>query len=296
MINNIKLLSVEDDPDDVYILQSMLEKDKHTVFNFTHVKTMHAASKALIGEKFDAALLDLGLPDSHGPESIRLLAQQFPELPIIVVTDHDSVELEEKLIDLGAEDFISKRDLTNGLLSRVIRLSIERKQLQLRIERSALIDDLTGLYNRQSFYQHLSAGIAQANRSEFKIAVFFIDLDKFKHINDEYGHRVGDQALKQFSDFIKLNSRESDIAARIGGDEFAIAIFNYESTEDLERYFDRLFSEQPIEISAQKNDKDFKFDLNFSTGICEWTPGDSVDKLIESADTDMYRTKRHKSE
>lgn len=295
MINNIKLLSVEDDPDDVYILKTMLEKDKHTQFEFEHVKTMQAASNILQEKQFDAALLDLGLPDSHGPESIRLLAEQFPDLPIIVVTDHDSIELEEKLVALGAEDFLSKRDLTNGLLTRVIRLSIERKQLQLRIEASALIDDLTGLYNRQSFYQHLTAGVAQASRSGFKIAVFFIDLDKFKHINDQYGHRVGDQALKQFSDFIKANTRESDVAARIGGDEFAIAIFNYPSKVDLEVYFKRLFSEQPIEIKASKDDGPLSFELNFSTGICEWTPGDSVDKLIEAADTDMYRIKRNKS-
>jgi diguanylate cyclase (GGDEF)-like protein len=288
----IRLLSVEDDLDDIYIIQQFLKHDLTTDFVFDYVTNLSDASNKLQTDHFDVVLLDLRLPDGQGKESIIQLTRQFPNLPIIVVTDHDSVELESSLISAGAEDYLNKSDLSNKLLSRVIRLSIERKQLQAKLEESTLKDDLTGLYSRKNFYLHLNALIAQAERNPIKIALAFLDLDDFKEINDNYGHIVGDDVLRKFSEFLTSRIRESDIAARLGGDEFALVICHYESIENLNSFLLRNLNNGEANLTIDNMGEQLTLPIHFSIGIKTWQPGDTTDQLIQHADLDMYKTKK----
>lgn len=290
----IRLLSIEDDLDDVYIIKTLLAQDARAEFEFEYAQSIAEASEKLRQDTYDVALLDLSLPDSEGLETVKNLVCQFPELPIIVVTDHDSVEFENRIIESGADDFLAKGDLSNRLLSRVIRLSIERKQLLMKVADAALHDPLTGLLSRQSFYQHLSAMIAQSERAERNIALGFIDLDKFKEVNDTYGHRVGDELLAAFGVYLKQKKRESDLAARLGGDEFAIAFTDYEDFSKLQSFIERWFPGEnfshPIEIDGKVVD----IAIGYSIGLKEWHKGVTVDQLIEHADHAMYSRKRSK--
>lgn len=294
MTKKIHLLSIEDDLDDVYIIKQMLAMDARADYEFTHCKSLQQAEALIHSENFDALLLDLNLPDSDGLTSISTLAKQFPRLPIIVITDSDLAEFEDKAVNAGAEDFLTKSDLSNRLLSRVIRLSIERKQLKIKIEESALTDELTGLFTRQSFYQQLNSAIAQAERSELSLAVAFIDLDKFKVINDTYGHRIGDRVLQSFGQFLTNNKRKSDIACRLGGDEFALLIVDYTSEKDLTTLLERWLSQPPLFVAISGVEDKHEIAVDYSIGVKPWQAGMSADNLLEHADQAMYAHKREK--
>ena len=109
-------------------------------------------------------------------------------------------------------------------LLALVRDVTERKQLQDHVQHLAYHDVLTGLPNRAMFNRHLSHAIAQAQRHEKKLAVLFIDLDRFKIINDTLGHDAGDLLLQEVARRIRACLRENDMVARLGGDEFVVLI------------------------------------------------------------------------
>src|SRR6266513_2953359 len=157
-----------------------------------------------------------------------------------------------------------------------------RKQLleaeieRLRIYKDyAYTDALTEIPNRRFYYERLLQEIARARRSGSPLTLALVDLDLFKEINDEVGHRGGDQVLKFFSQFMRVNLRQEDIVCRIGGDEFAI-ILPDTSAENAATFFERIRSKlDQIEISI---DGRARLTLSFSCGLApfksEYLPED----------------------
>ncbi|BCS87615.1 diguanylate cyclase domain-containing protein [Pseudodesulfovibrio sediminis] len=107
----------------------------------------------------------------------------------------------------------------------------ERKTGELELQRLATIDSLTGVFNRHKFFDRLEHDLAVAKRYDSLVAVLFVDLNEFKHINDTFGHQVGDELLRMVAQRLKQRTRESDTLARIGGDEFGIILCGLEDKE-----------------------------------------------------------------
>lgn len=155
----------------------------------------------------------------------------------------------------------------------------------------ARFDALTGIYNRLAFTDHINQLLAQAKRDNKKIVVLFVDLDKFKKINDSYGHETGDKLLKHTANTLKENLRATDIISRFGGDEFVIAstIENTENSQDnaliLVKKIIHLLS-QPTEINSQT----FTIQLSIGISIAPDNASD-IDELIRMADKAMYLAK-----
>jgi diguanylate cyclase (GGDEF)-like protein/PAS domain S-box-containing protein len=132
---------------------------------------------------------------------------------------------ERKRAEGELERLVAERTAELEAANEELRRHIaERRALERRLEHRASHDDLTGLHNRASFYEHLPLALARARRQGSKVALLCIDLDDFKLINDSFGHQEGDGVLREAAERLKGCLRESEIAARIGGDEFAAVL------------------------------------------------------------------------
>ncbi len=174
----------------------------------------------------------------------------------------------------------------------IVRDITERKQFEERIRRLANYDNLTALPNRTLFYDRLSQAINLAQRNRHEMALLYLDLDRFKSVNDTRGHDAGDEVLKGAADRIQAQVRESDTVARIGGDEFAVILPQIGNSQDAaivaEKIVDALCASFPAGEEAQGN-----IDIGASIGIAIFPrDGADMDALFKAADSAMYRAKQ----
>ena len=289
----VNILLVEDDEDDVYIAKKIMNNDPYCHYHLTHFTTF----KDLIGTEhkdFDVILLDLGLPDSSGLSSVVEAVNHFRDIPVIVLTGLKSEEVGEEAIQLGAEDYIPKDELNVTMLSRSVRFSIERHSMMKKLRNMAHVDALTLLSNRADFDERLTALLDFAKRHDTQLGLIMIDLDGFKQINDTLGHSAGDQLLIQFSSRIKSQIRKTDVAARVGGDEFTLILHPVDSIEVCEK-FARIklgHINQPFLIYVGGKVKEVK--VGMSMGIALYPQhGTSAVELRANADKAMYEVKKH---
>jgi diguanylate cyclase (GGDEF)-like protein len=148
----------------------------------------------------------------------------------------------------------------------------------------ALVDPLTGLYNRRFAERHLKAEIARAGRKGYALTVVLIDLDRFKQINDRLGHAAGDLVLMSFAQRLSKAIRESDIASRLGGDEFMLILTDFESSS-LPSVLRRLESIE-VDVNGQN------VQVEFSVGWEKYEAGQRAQDLIDAADKALYVNKQ----
>lgn len=173
---------------------------------------------------------------------------------------------------------------------RVVRDITERKKMENRLEEAAITDDLTGLLNRRGFYTLADQQCRLADRTKRGLSLLFVDLDKMKQINDEHGHEAGDLALKETADILKKTFRESDIIARMGGDEFAVLI-----TEPSRPGIEYVIMNHLKNNLAKHNEEgNRKYKLSLSIGIANYNPDRpcTVSDLLTRADALMYEDKK----
>ena len=194
------------------------------------------------------------------------------------------VEIYSVGLELGAETllFLSSRDVS------------ERKRVQEHIQHQAHYDALTGIPNRSLFYDRLAQGIVLAKRDRYELALLYLDLDKFKGVNDALGHVAGDEVLRIAAARIRRLLRESDSVARIGGDEFTVILPRIASQNDAAevaaKIVDALAAPMKLE-NANAGARQVR--VGCSVGIAIF-PGDadSPDSLMVAADAAMYEAKR----
>ena len=165
----------------------------------------------------------------------------------------------------------------------------DRKQAELRLQHMALHDTLTGLPNRTLLEDRLHQAIAQAVRDHLHVAVFMLDLDRFRNVNDSLGHATGDRFLELISKRLKKSIRESDTVARVGGDEFAIIIPNLPTNDDAERIAEKLQAalSEPFRVEGHLTQ------ITAGIGVALFPEdGERTDVLLRSADAAMYEAKR----
>lgn len=212
--------------------------------------------------------------------------QQGIELPLYM-------DLRYRMIHLHVNWMVSFAMLTALMCATNIMyeaLRLQRDNERDRYEFLAAHDSLTGLYNRMMFDELLLNGMSRAIRQGSNVALLYIDLDKFKPINDDYGHRVGDYVLQEVAVRLLEVARASDTAARVGGDEFAIIVEGEALTlEGLSVFAERVARKihLPLDYSGEQ------FQVGCSIGIaCYPASGASPEQLFKAADDAMYRAKK----
>lgn len=164
-----------------------------------------------------------------------------------------------------------------ALIAAEASIAIERAELMERLEHAARTDDLTGLLNRRAWDEQLGREIARARRAGTPVCVAMIDLDRFKEYNDSFGHQAGDRLLKQAAAGWQHCLRETDLLARYGGDEFALALPECELSQATE-LLERLRAATPAEE-------------RFSAGVTSWNRRESPSELLARADRALYEAK-----
>jgi diguanylate cyclase (GGDEF)-like protein len=181
-----------------------------------------------------------------------------------------------------------------GALSRaLVRTGSHLSQLQEELRQLATVDELTGLANRRGFFALGEHELLVAARTRSAVALLFVDVDGLKRVNDELGHSTGDLLLKEAADVIRETIRASDLAGRLGGDEFCVLLMG-DPELDPHRAVERMRS-----TTALHNERPGReFHLSLSIGLSAISPGRSVtlEELIDAADEGMYEDKRGKRE
>lgn len=288
---SLDLLLVEDDKDFAFLLQNHLSNAISTqTWRFTHVTSLEEAINQGTNRYFHAILLDLGLPDSRGLNTLQHMINHFPNTPIVVFSAVQNEDQALRAVQIGAQDYIVKGQIDNAQLGRAIRFAIERHQSRNELQRLAMIDDLTKLYNRRAFNALSEQQLKLADRDEKSLMLLLIDMDGLKRINDTHGHSIGDKALQKTARALRHTLRSSDIVARIGGDEFAILAIRAESS-DGKTIISRINS-----FIEKTNQEGNPFDLSLSIGLARYNPGESksIEDLLQIADKSLYEVKHEK--
>lgn len=284
-------------------LLAQTEHDWEDIFNsMTDMVTIHDNNFNIVRANKSAQKM-LNLPSSeeffhakcfryyHGTEAPP---EGCPSCNCLKTKDACSFELFEphlnKFVEIRAIPRINAADEIVGLI-HVARDITKRKKMEKKLQELSLRDDLTGLYNRRGFFTLVNHHIKIAKRQNKKLFLLYADLDNLKEINDILGHQEGDLVLSEVADILNKTYRESDIIARIGGDEFVV--FPAGSTKDnIESILRRLQGNLDIHNSQ----RDRIYNLSVSTGISTYDPEStlSVDELLAEADRLMYENKQTK--
>ena len=311
-MTTLKVLIIDDSPEDREAYKRLLRKASGQDFETVEADTGRGGIHSVHAERPDCILLDTGLPDIDGLELLaELLADpRTVEVPVVMLTGKGNEAVSVEALKRGALDYAVKGDLTSEGLSRAILNAVDKMALrqnltlkQRELERAkvelqeatalarheATHDHLTGLANRELFLEHLRTALELSRRHEHRMAVLFLDLDGFKRINDTLGHASGDRLLLAVAERLASLVRVSDVACRIGGDEFTILLHELPNpdaagvvaqkvVDELSRGFE--VGDRPLLVAC-------------SVGIAVY-PGDgeSADALLAHADAAMYEAKR----
>ncbi|MBP0443948.1 PleD family two-component system response regulator [Roseomonas sp. SSH11] len=280
------LLATEDEAE-ATALSGILAQDGIVV---TRASDVNIAWDRLLHEEFDIAVLSLWLDDGEGLRlASRMRAQSATrEVPVLLVADTDQRNQVLRGFDLGANDHVLRPVDANELRARA-RNQIRRKRYQERLradlQRSlemAVTDSLTGLRNRRYVTRHLE-GLLRAGGA----TLLLIDVDRFKSVNDTYGHAIGDTVLREVAERLRLHLRAVDVVARFGGEEFVVAMAP-QPADDAGLVAERLrlaVCERPVQVG------DKSLDISISIGVAVARPDCTVDELAATADIALYRAK-----
>jgi diguanylate cyclase (GGDEF)-like protein len=284
----INIMLVEDNPGDARLIQELLKDVGESMFTLTHVDRVSEGVQHIERNYVDVVILDLGLPDFQGLETLTAINKRAYTMPIIVLSGHDDEALAVTAVQEGAQDYLVKGKVDGNLLWRSIRYSIERKHLEMKLAHIATHDSLTNLPNRFLLNDRINVAIAQAKRKKQKLAVMMLDLDFFKNVNDLLGHRAGDKLLIETATRLRGTLRECDGVARLGGDEFILLITELSGKEEAADVAKRVLAllKEPFIVW------DKKIDITASIGIALYPDeGKDGDELMKNADNAMYLVK-----
>ena len=263
------------------------------------VDSRDAALAAVRAEPRDIVLINSALESYDG---LRLCSEvrsspEARQAAIILMADHGDFKTISASLDLGANDYVMRPIDENELVAR-IRSQLRRLRYADRLRdnvnnslKLAVTDPLTGLYNRRYAMPHLAALQERSTADNIPLSVLLLDIDKFKSVNDTYGHGVGDEVLAEFADRIRQNLRGMDLSARIGGEEF-LAVMPDTAAEDAAVVAERLratIAAKPFRITHEAEFLDVTVSIGVA-GLSAVFP--TPEAMLEAADGALYRSKR----
>lgn len=286
------IVIVDDDKLVRTITSDFLKAEEYTV---VEVNNGNQVMEIINQQKPDLILLDILMPNKSGIELCHEIrhsnAGEFT--PIIMITAFDDDEYAEKVFDAGADDFITKPINTTILkhrAQRLIKAEINRKKLEIL----AYYDDLTQAYNRKIFVDRFCEEYEKARRKNYTIGIILADIDKFKDINDRYGHVTGDLVLKKLADLLRTNCRQYDLLGRYGGDEFIICLpeVGYKELRQIAERIQRAVNEMKIKT---REGVEIKVSGSFGLDIIEPQEVNDIHLVLEqavnNADKNLYKAK-----
>jgi len=247
------------------------------------------------GGDYDLVIASLSLDKQDGLRFCATLRSldATRQTPILTLVDEGDLKRMVRALDIGVNDYLMRPVERNELVARV-RTQLRRKKYADRLKHSlqlslelAITDQLTGLFNRRYMSRHLNTLLSEGSKP---VSFLMLDVDFFKQINDNYGHDVGDEVLREFANRISANVRGIDLACRFGGEEFVVVMpdtdlsFAYMVAERLRQSV----ADAPFMVSATSK----QVPVTISIGVASSSNGDTPDVLLKRADQALYRAKR----
>lgn len=280
-----RLLAIDHSTDIHRLLKVRLKRERLEIHSATDSAQGIEAARSLMPE---VILLNVDMPGMDGFEVLSQLKSdtRTHDIPVIFLSEPCSPHVKIRGLEMGAVDFVIKPFDMGELVARV-RSALRIRQLIQMLAQRARVDGLTGLWNRAYFDQRMEEEIAIARRHHTKLALILCDLDRFKTINDTYGHPFGDQVLEGFGRML-AQSRAGDSACRYGGEEFAIILPRADAA-DAAIVAERL--RQQLREQVWSGCDDVKVTASFGITDLDRVTTPTAKALIESADQAMYAAK-----
>jgi diguanylate cyclase (GGDEF)-like protein len=285
----LSVLLLEGSAGDARLVAEELRDAGPGVVELARVGTLAAARVRLAAASVDCVLLDLTLPDARDLEAVSVLRDAAPETPVVVLTGMRHDALAVQAVASGALDYLIKGETPGPLLLRAIRCAIERKHAELRTARLAMCDALTGLPARAVLLERARAALDRMGAGAGGgLGLLFLDLDRFKRVNDSLGHHAGDELLVAVAERLRRTARPSDTVARFGGDEFAVLCEDVGAPGELDELAASLSAAlaEPLVVAGREIFPGASIGVAMARGA-----GDSPERLLREADAAMYRAK-----
>jgi len=286
-MNNISILYVEDEDGIRKQLTRFLEYFSTSLYLASNGKEGLALYKE---HSPDIVISDIKMPIMNGIEMVKYIKDINPKQHIIFTTAHSESGFFIDAIDMHVDGYILKPINLDKLEKKLenIREHIKLKKYyiahQQELEDRAYRDELTQIYNRRYFEEEFDREIARYQREKRPLSIFMLDIDKFKNINDNYGHQIGDEILKGLVNIIKDNIRAVDIFARWGGEEFICILPNTILQDAV------LVAQHLREIIEKYNFID-NISVTCSFGVAEFNQGDTKESVVKKVDNALYLAK-----
>lgn len=296
----MRILIVDDNPNHSELAARRLMKEGWEVSVLDHIESETSF------KDFDFILLDYAMPKHSGLDVLKILRDQQVTAPVVFLTGHGNEIIASEAIKQGAYDYVvkdthllylerlpsiireakSKHELieTNRFLIQELRRANER------LQKMTFTDEMTGIFNYRFMSRQLDQEIQRAMRYEKALSICLIDIDHFKKINDEFGHPVGDIALKELGQILKDSTRSVDYVGRYAGDEFII-IFPDTIPADAARLCERIRS-NVAGHAFQAQDQVLTVTVSIGIADFDIKRRRSPTELIEAADKCLYQAKR----
>lgn len=286
-----RVLLVSEDKRDYLRVHHIFAAISPQRYELTWCAELSLAADAMLAEIHDVILLDY-TPASIPDEGRRLLhnaKQNNCTAPVIVLTEDLDLQLDKQVIKAGASDYLVKSTLSTEGLERACRHAIDRKQAELELARLAHYDALSGAPNRVLFRDRVERAIQRAERGQHGMAVFYLDFDGFKAVNDTYGHTAGDKLIEMIAERLAACMRKTDSLARLGGDEFTVLLEDVNSRADIINVARKIIRTvaKPFPIFGHE------IVAGCSIGIAQYPEmGEDYTSLVNNADGAMYYAKQ----
>jgi two-component system cell cycle response regulator len=284
------VLIVDDDAD---IKNSMHEFLTRSGYNSITASSAEEALELIKSNCVNVAITDILLPGKDGLQLTDLMTQNH-DIDVIVMTGYSGEYSYEEAINKGASDLIFKPFRFEELLLRLKKVLKNRQLVKDRarvlgkLEKLAITDGLTKLYNLRHFYNQLEVEIGRCIRYGHSLALLLLDIDNFKVYNDSYGHLEGDKVLVRLSQIIKSCLRTMDSAYRYGGEEFTV-ILPETKGEEAKNVANRIRTAVELERFLPEPDK--VVTITISIGLTEYYKKEQLSTFIKRADQAMYNSK-----
>jgi len=288
----INILIVDDDP---AIRDSLHEFVSMADYKSYKASSAEEALELLKKRNINVVITDIMLPGLDGLELTDLIKKSY-DTDVIVMTGYSGNYSYEEAINKGASDLVFKPVRYKELLMRLKRvlkeqqLTRERIQMLGKLQKLAITDGLTKLYNSRYFYNQVDLEVDRSNRYHHTLSLLLLDIDHFKVYNDTYGHLEGDKVLVRMGEVIKVCLRKMDTAYRYGGEEFTVILPETNGQEAI-HVAERIRSSIEKEVFSPDSGQANK--ITISIGVTEYIPGERISALVERADKAMYISKEN---
>jgi diguanylate cyclase (GGDEF)-like protein len=234
----------------------------------------------------DLVLMDMYMPECDGMELARTIRQMkaYFSVPIVFLSGETNIDKQLSAMIMGGDEFLTKPIKPEHLIS-----SVAIRAERMRIIRSFMErDSLTGLLNHTKTKLGLDVAVARAKRLITRTSFAMIDIDKFKLVNDTYGHPVGDRVIASLARLLQQRFRKTDIIGRYGGEEFAVVL----TETDVHHAKDMLNKIRTIFSHIKFRHEDEEFSVSFSAGVASYPEFANTELLSDAADKALYEAKR----